>query len=221
MVAIFVVGVLIGFGRRALSGRRSACDAGLAVAGGGAFLAWLVQTSVDWLHLIPGVTAVAICAGAVLVAPWTGRRPLISGSRSTRAVVILCAALVAFAAVQLGRSTLADLNRQQAREALESGDPARALNESNEALALDEESLRSWYLKAAAYARRNDYVAARAALGEAVGREPNNFVTWTLLGDLATRRGDLDQATRDYARALALNPRDPGLAALLRRARAG
>ncbi|MDQ3433955.1 MAG: O-antigen ligase family protein [Actinomycetota bacterium] len=219
MVAIFVVGVLIGFGRRALSGRRSACDAGLAVAGGGAFLVWLVQTSVDWLHLIPGVTAVAVCAGAVLVAPWAGRRRPISGSRSTKLVVVACAALVVFATVQLGRSTLADLNRQQAREALERGDPARALIETNEALALDDESLRTWYLKAAAYARRDDYLSARAALGEAVRREPNNFVTWALLGDLATRRGDFPQAARDYARSLALNPRDPELAALLREAR--
>jgi Flp pilus assembly protein TadD len=45
-------------------------------------------------------------------------------------------------------------------------------------------------------------------------------VPWALLGDLATRRGESRQAARDYARALALNPRDPGLAELVRGARA-
>jgi len=218
-VAVFVLGALVGFGRRALAGRRRAGEAGLAVAAGGAFFVWLVQTSVDWTHLIPGVTAVALCAAAVLVGPWVGRRSTFGGSRATRVAVIGCALLVAFAAVQLGRSTLADLNRRQAQEALAAGNSALALEETGQALALDDESLRTWYLRAAAFAQRNDYLAARAALGEAARREPSNFVPWALLGDLATRRGENRQAARDYARALSLNPRDPGLAELVSGAR--
>jgi len=219
-VGVFVLGALVGFGRRALAGRKSAGEAGLAVAAGGAFLVWLIQTSVDWVHLIPGVTAVALCAAAVLVGPWVGRRSTFAGSRATRIAVLGCALLVAFAAVQLGRSTLADLNRRQAQEALAGRDPALALEETGQALALDDESLRTWYLRAAAFAQRNDYLAARASLVEAARREPSNSVPWALLGDLATRRGESRQAARDYARALALNPRDPGLAELVRGARA-
>ena len=46
----------------------------LSVAAGGAFVAWLAHTSVDWLHNIPGVTGVALCAAAALVSPWARRR---------------------------------------------------------------------------------------------------------------------------------------------------
>jgi hypothetical protein len=130
------------------------------------------------------------------------------------------ALVVAFAAVQLGRSTLAELNRGQARDALAAGDAPEALRQADEALALDADSLRSQYVKAAAHARQNDYTGARAALLEAARREPHNFVPWVLLGDIATRRGNLDQAARDRARALSLNPRDPGLNALRRQAAA-
>jgi Flp pilus assembly protein TadD len=38
-------------------------------------------------------------------------------------------------------------------------------------------------------------------------------VTWALLGDLLTRRGLMGEARRAYRRALALNPREPALAA--------
>jgi Flp pilus assembly protein TadD len=62
---------------------------------------------------------------------------------------------------------------------------------------------------------------ARAALLEATRREPHDFVTWALLGDLAVRRGDLAQARRDYGRASELNPRGPGLESLAKNPRAG
>jgi Flp pilus assembly protein TadD len=41
-------------------------------------------------------------------------------------------------------------------------------------------------------------------------------VTWTLLGDLAVRRGRFDEAQRNYRRAAALNPGDVSLRALAR-----
>ena len=44
-------------------------------------------------------------------------------------------------------------------------------------------------------------------------------MTWTLLGDLAVRRGRFDAAQRNYERAVALNPGDPGLRALARNPR--
>jgi Flp pilus assembly protein TadD len=57
----------------------------------------------------------------------------------------------------------------------------------------------------------DDYHRARASLLEATRREPHDFVTWGLLGDLALRRGNLGQARRYYRRASSLNPRDEGL----------
>ncbi|MDQ4129522.1 MAG: tetratricopeptide repeat protein, partial [Actinomycetota bacterium] len=78
------------------------------------------------------------------------------------------------------------------------------------------EGMSAHYLRAAAYARFDDYRSARGALLAAAQREPHDFVPWALLGDLAVRAGDLPEARRDYGRAHALNPRDPTLAALAR-----
>ena len=39
-----------------------------------------------------------------------------------------------------------------------------------------------------------------------LSREPHNFVTWALLGDLDVRRGDLAEAAAAYGRASQLNP---------------
>ena len=72
-LALFLIAVLAGFARRARAARHSLEERGLAVAAGGAFLVWLLHTSVDWLHLIPGITGLALAFAAVLVGPW--RRP--------------------------------------------------------------------------------------------------------------------------------------------------
>lgn len=215
-LALFVGGALAGFVRRAWAARESTTDAGMAVAGGGMFIAWLVHTSVDWLHLIPGLTGIAVCGAAVLLAPWVRRRsgPQRAGMR--RAVVVASALLVVFAAAQLGRSTLAERNLEQGRAALASGDPSRALAESEASLSLNDESLPAHYLRAAALAQADEYVAARATLSAAAALEPHDFVPPALLGDIGVRRGDLRQARSDYGRAAALNPRDATLAKLAR-----
>ena len=95
LLLAFVGAVLAGFWRQSRLGRQSRTRRTLAVAAGGAFVAWLAHTSVDWLHNIPGVTGIAICAAAALVAPWTrhARGSLVTSSR------IVAVALVAVVAV--------------------------------------------------------------------------------------------------------------------------
>ena len=86
-------------------------------------------------------------------------------------------------------------------------DPAAAIAKARDSLRLNDERLQAYYLEAAAWARLGDYRRARAALAEAARREPHDFVTWALLGDLATRRGDDEQAlTRLPSRACAQPP---------------
>ena len=89
-----------------------------------------------------------------------------------------------------------------------------AIREANRSLRLDAENPDTYYIKAAALARFNQADPAKATLEQAVAKEPDNFVTWTLLGDLAVRRGRYGEAQRNYRRALALNPGDAGLKAL-------
>ena len=209
---LFMIAVLAGFARRARAARTNLEDRALAVAAGGAFLVWLLHTSVDWLHLIPGVTGLALAFAAVLVGPW--RRPEGEGATTTRRVVVIaCTGLIVVGAVLVGRSALADSYRSDARDLLDSS-AERAIAKADDSLALDDESLDTYYVKSAAYARLDDYGRARATLLEAARREPHDFVTWGLLGDLAVRRGELGQAKRAYGRASELNPRNRGLAEL-------
>lgn len=209
----FLGALVAGFSRRARAARTSDRDLAVAVAGGGMVLVWLVQTSVDWLHLLPGVTGIALCGAAALVAPWKRERAAERRSWARIAVVAACALLVLFGATMVGRSALAEKYRSDAEDALRS-DPRRALDRAADSLSLNDEALATYYLTAAAHARLGRYEPARAALLEATRREPHDFVTWGLLGDIAVRRGELAQASSAYRRAAELNPRNAALAEL-------
>ena len=93
LLAVFLVAVLAGFARRARAAADEPRVRGLAVAAGGAFLVWLVHTSVDWLHLIPGITGIALASPRF----WSvrGARPRAEGTGSARiAVVAVCGVAV-------------------------------------------------------------------------------------------------------------------------------
>ena len=117
-----------------------------------------------------------------------------------------------------GRATLSDHYRAEASQALRSN-PAEAVRRADDALALNDESMAAYYVKAAAFARLNRYEDARASLAESARREPHNHVPWALLGDLAVRHGDLAEARSYYTRAARLNPRDEQLVRLARNRR--
>lgn len=191
----------------------------LQVAGLGTFVAWLTHTSVDWLHVLPGLTGVALIAAVLLLGQvQTSAAGTTMPSARARALRGLAVLLVLLVAAATGRLFAAD-REQRAAAKLLTADPARALVVSERALALNAASLDARYVRAAAQARLGRYEAARAALEDAARVEPRNHVAWVLLGDLAIRRGDHALAARDYAQALARNPRDLALAAALRRAR--
>jgi UDP-GlcNAc:undecaprenyl-phosphate/decaprenyl-phosphate GlcNAc-1-phosphate transferase len=217
LLAVFVVAIGTGFARRARAAGQDLRVRGLTVAAGGTFAVWLVHTSVDWLHLIPGLTGIALCSAAVLVGPWARPRGDTT-ERARIAVMVACGVAVLAGAVLVGRAALADRYLNEGREALPK-EPAEAIAKARDSQRLNDERLSAYYLESSAWARLGDYRRARAALGEATRREPHDFVPWALLGDLATRRGDDAQALRDYRRALSLNPREPTVRAAVREAR--
>jgi predicted Zn-dependent protease len=130
-----------------------------------------------------------------------GRRPALALSVS--AVIV---ALIA-AGASLSRQGLAQLYREHAQHEL-ANRPAVALSDVNRSLEIDSDSAQSYYVQAAALARFDQARAAEAALARALAREPRNFVTWTLLGDISARQRLVAAAKRDYTRAHELNPRN-------------
>jgi Flp pilus assembly protein TadD len=167
------------------------------------------------------VTAIALAAATVLV--WPRSRPdlLVQAAPSRTArkqtAVALGIAAVVIALIATGasltRQGLAQVFRSRAQSELVS-DPAAALTNANRSLNIDADSTRTYYVKAAAQARFDQAGAAEATLLKALAREPENFVTWALLGDVAVREGRLTVARLDYVRAHELNPRNRVLAEL-------
>jgi tetratricopeptide (TPR) repeat protein len=177
----------------------------LTVAAAGAFTAWFVHTSVDWLQLMPGLTGVALAGAAVLTGDEAGgaRRRLVSWP-----VLVAAVAVVAVGAAFLVRQTLADAYNISGRH---DRAPRAAIADANRALAYDDDLLDAYYLKAAAYAQVGDDLSSRATLLAATRREPHDWVTWALLGDLAVRARDFRGARLAYGHAFALNPRSGNL----------
>jgi O-Antigen ligase/Tetratricopeptide repeat len=215
LLAVFVISVLVGLAGLLRAGRDDAWSRAMAVAAGGTFAAWLVHTDVDWLHLLPGVTGLALAAAAVALRPWDGARAVRGGARRAASLAGLGVA-VALAGILVARPVWSEHLRTQARDELPR-DPAAAVETSGDALALNRDSVPAWHIRAAAYARLGDFPSSRAALLEAIRREPSDWVTWGLLGDLLVRRGERAAAARAYRRALRLNPRDPDLRRLATR----
>jgi UDP-GlcNAc:undecaprenyl-phosphate/decaprenyl-phosphate GlcNAc-1-phosphate transferase len=197
------------------------------VASVGAFAAWLAQTSVDWMHLLPGLTGLALIALAVIVMPGKDAaapvgaaargRPssrsmtAVAGGRRWGALALaLTVGALAVGGASLTRQGLAEgLERRAGREL--AGDPTKAIKDADSSLKLDADALQTYYVKAAALARLGRAAQTEVTLRAALARQPESFVTWTLLGDVAKRQGDAAEARRDYARAHSLNPREQGL----------
>lgn len=180
-----------------------------------AAVAVLAQTTVDWLWAIPGLMGVAVlCIGlaiAVLADPGEaalqGRTPRVL-DHALRAVAV-CAALAVAALV-------ASDSYSRAAFASRDGSAAEQLRSARRAHKLNPLALRPHYLAAGALERLGRRDAARRELLAALDREPRNFVTLAVLGDLELRAGRRRSARAWYLRALRLNPRDAGLRRLAR-----
>jgi UDP-GlcNAc:undecaprenyl-phosphate GlcNAc-1-phosphate transferase len=227
LLGCFLAGIGWGAVRMCRHSASSALSRGLTVGGLGVFAAWLVQASVDWMQLLPGLTAIALSGAAVLV--WPRARalsapeatkafalPRVLASRRTLALGALAIPItLILAGASLSRQGLGDLFRSRAQGELSTNRTA-ALADVNQSLDIDPDSVRSYELKAAALARFDQPHAVESVLALALRREPENFVTWVLLGDVAARQGRLGTARRYYLIAHRLNPLDVTLRQLAR-----
>ena len=228
LLCAFIGGVGWGAVRMSRGAARSPLRRALTVAAAGTFGVWLVQTSVDWMHLLPGLTAIALASAATLLRPRAQatrsvaqpeRRSMPARVLTGRAAAALgisgIVVTLIVAGASLSRQGLADVYRTRAQNEL-TADPAKALTDAGRSLDIDSDSLQAYYVKAAALARFDQAAAAEASLEQALRREPHNFITWALLGDVSVRQLRYAAAAGYYARAHALNPRNATLAQLAR-----
>jgi UDP-GlcNAc:undecaprenyl-phosphate/decaprenyl-phosphate GlcNAc-1-phosphate transferase len=216
-LGMVIAGIVLGIARFRRRTRDDRAARTTMVAATGVAIVWLIDASGDWMQLLPGVSAIAIVAIAVLSRQPHADRAAGMASASGRPLSLLAGAaiviLLAVAGASLLRSGLSIRYVDDARAELATN-PAAAIADAGRAVKLDGADLDAYYLRAAGYARFDRATAARETLLDAAAQDPNNFVTWTLLGDLEVRLRDFAQAKRYYTRAHALDPSDPSLTAL-------
>ncbi len=213
-LALFVAAVLFALWGQARRGREDHDERLIAVAAGGAFIAWLTHTSVDWLHIIPGVTAIALIAVAVLLSPGVKLPRSTAWSPLRIALTAAAGLLIVIGAQQIAKPAAIEYLRNSGSDALPA-DAVKSLRRASQMRSLDSGSVRARFLESAAYARLGDYERSRAAMTEATRLAPHDHLPWALLGDLAARRGDFRTARRDYRRSLRLNPQFSALEQLV------
>jgi O-antigen ligase/polysaccharide polymerase Wzy-like membrane protein len=210
LLIAFLAHVAIGLRRTAAAARRDPHARALAVGAGGVFTAWLIQTSGDWLHLLPGLTAIALAAAVALLArPSSGSIALTH--RGHLAVIAVATAIAVAGAVTIAPRVLSLHAQASAQRALADGAPRVAIADATRALDYDPSSVQALVLRSAAFARLNAFAPTLADLRHAIALEPRNWATWALLGDLFTRRGARSQARSAYSHALRLDPLEPEL----------
>jgi hypothetical protein len=228
LLLVAIAGVVLGALRARRLARTDSTTRAVLVAGVGGSAAWFFQTSVDWVHLLPGLTAVALCLAAVVVrarpgppspegvaAPAQARRPRLSATALPRPLLVggalALGLLMLVTGASLARQGLSDHYRDRAAKALADGDAAQALKQSEQALRLDRDYVQAYYIRAAAFARFGRAGDAEAALYEALRHEPDDFVTYALLGDLELRLGHRKNAIAMYEQARGHNPLEASL----------
>ena len=205
----------------------------IASAAGGAVL--LGQSMVDWMWLIPGLTAIGLFLLSIAAAQATdpdGERPgpATEGASSGRFAAleswrttlsrraplgrVAAAAVLVAAIIGVLALFLSDAYIQRARTVI--NDPPAELSAARLAASFDPWAVDPHYLQASAYETMGDRASAYRELRDALALEPKNFATLGLLGDFEARGHNFAAARRYYRRALALDPLDTGLQQLAR-----
>ena len=183
----------------AIHGRRTR----FVAAGSGAFLAWAAASGFDWHWEMVGVTLTALLAGGagLLASERRAPRPLADGVRL--ALIGATVGLSIFGVVSLvGNQALF-----AGREALAREDWGEARDHARRADALLPWSFEPALVLGDAAAGVGDRSGALDAYRDAVADDPENWVAWLRLGQVA--RGS-ERATA-YQRVRELNPLEEGL----------
>ena len=142
--------------------------------------------------------------------------PTVALAGRARIAAIVAAAAIAIAGTVTIAPRILSLHAQASAErALDRGAPRAAIIDATTALEYDPDSVPALVLRAAGFAALHAFPSSLADLKRAVAVEPRNWVTWALVGDLLTRRGDRSGARAAYAHALALDPLEPDLKSAL------
>lgn len=182
------------------------------------FLAFLASAAIDWMWeetvvAVVGLLLLGLAVGpatstaAPALAPAAEPPPHSSLRRYGAAIAVLVAGwvLVCVQAVPL----LTQYTIVASQEAVQDDDLPEALDQALAARQLSPWASSPYLQLALVHEQGDDLPAARAAIGEAIERDPLNWRLWLIRARLETLDGEVAAARESLARAVELNPRSP------------
>ena len=182
-----------------------------------AFVAFLAAAGIDWMWEETAVSAVGLLLLGLAVGPATSTaapalapadaapRPSLRRYGGAIAVLVAGWVLICVQAVPL----LTQYTLAASQEAVQEDDLAGALEQALAARQLSPWAAKPYLQLALVHEQRDDLPAARAAIGEAIERDPLDWRLWLVAARLETLDGDIAAARESLARAVELNPRSP------------
>jgi hypothetical protein len=205
IAGFLVLPMVVGLrGRAAFPGGEPGAAAALVAAGA-------LSAGIDWTFQIPVVFGLVVVALALLSGPslsdsrapeGPGRLPW--GPWRIAGVLVACVALL-LAGDQLLVQRSLDASHAAARD----NNLSTAADRANNAIALAPWAAQPRLQLALVQESAGELGPADASVNEAIERAPDDWSLWLVRARIATRRGDLAEASNALARARALNPRTP------------
>ncbi|HUR84043.1 MAG TPA: O-antigen ligase family protein [Solirubrobacteraceae bacterium] len=199
--------------------RRAPACAGTVAAAVAGFVMWFAHGMVDWLWEFPALSIAAI--GLLALASRTGEDEAATGRAPGRVRAGALAAAALLAGISFALPGAAARSVAAARDA-SALSPALGIADLRRAAALNPLSARPLVAQSILARQAGRLEQARAALRDAVHREPRNWFAHLELALLDAQQGRTPAALRGLRTATALNPRQPVLGEvreLLRRGR--
>ena len=199
LVGAFAAGLL------ALPRRLASADDGeraLAAALAAVVVAFALGAALDWVWQLPVVALVALSCLALLTSSDAARPP---ARRRGGRIALAAVALAAFGLSAL--AWLADAELRASRAATAAWSLQEAADRAARARALAPWAASPWLQLALVAERDGDLAASRAAIGEAIEREPENWRLRVVAARTATEDGAVRDARAALAAARRLNPR--------------
>jgi len=173
----------------------------------GAYIAYVIHAAADWDWELSGVTVTAVlCGSALLVA---ARREASHVDLPSRVRGPALATLVAMLGVAVV-VTVGNAELGSASNALRSGNWARAESKARAAKTWMPWASAPWRTIGESQLARRQFADARASLGKAIAKDPQDWHLWLDLA--AASKGNA--SARALARARTLNPRSLDIASL-------
>ena len=208
LLGVFGTGVAAGVMRlRAVADEQRVAVAALL----GLVAAYLVAAGIDWMWELTAVTVVAIVALGLLTGPASTAVDAVGEPRRGRRLAIGVAALVAgwILIVAQALPFLSNLEISRSQAAVRADDTDTALDRAEAAQALEPWAASPYLQIALVRETAGDLAGARAAIEDAIERDPLDWRLWLVRTRLETKDGAVAEARESLARAVELNPQSP------------